>query len=105
MAAAANGTAIQTEKTPVVLLKTTKTQQKDKRSSTTTGHVAKYKKKSSKLQAATNNNLSHQAIKKPCFEDFLLSLSKNLAFHRVFPQDEKEAAILLMALSFGHVHG
>ncbi|KAF5946688.1 hypothetical protein HYC85_016916 [Camellia sinensis] len=43
--------------------------------------------------------------KKLCFEDFLISLSKNLAFHRIFPQDEKEAAILLMALSCGLVHG
>ncbi|KAJ4953935.1 hypothetical protein NE237_030767 [Protea cynaroides] len=30
---------------------------------------------------------------------------KNSAFHRVFPQDEKEAAILLMDLSCGLVHG
>ncbi|CAL5398672.1 unnamed protein product [Camellia sinensis] len=43
--------------------------------------------------------------KKLCFEDFLISLSKNLAFHRIFPQDEKEAAILLMALSCGLVRG
>ncbi|KAM7509668.1 hypothetical protein LguiA_020121 [Lonicera macranthoides] len=46
-----------------------------------------------------------QGREKLCFEDFLISLSKNLAFHRVFPQDEKDAAILLMALSCGHVHG
>ncbi|KZV29646.1 GATA transcription factor 22-like [Dorcoceras hygrometricum] len=39
-------------------------------------------------------------------EDFLINLSKNLAFRfRVFPQDEKDAAILLMALSSGLVHG
>lgn len=39
------------------------------------------------------------------FEDLRLSLSKNLALQQVFPQDEKEAAILLMALSYGLVHG
>lgn len=39
------------------------------------------------------------------FEDFLISLSKNLAFHHVFPDDEKDAAILLMALSSGLVNG
>nr|GMC63549.1 putative GATA transcription factor 22 [Ipomoea batatas] len=38
------------------------------------------------------------------FEDFLIKLSKNSAYHRVFPQDEKDAAILLMALSCGLVH-
>ncbi|KAG6414331.1 hypothetical protein SASPL_127051 [Salvia splendens] len=39
--------------------------------------------------------------KKMDFEDFL---SHKLAIHRVFPQDENEAAILLMALSSGLVH-
>lgn len=40
------------------------------------------------------------------FEDFLINLSNKLTLiHRVFPQDEKEAAILLMALSSGLVHG
>lgn len=43
--------------------------------------------------------------KKLCFEDLRIILSKNSAFQRVFPQDEKEAAILLMALSYGLVHG
>uniref|UniRef100_A0A2P2JSF8 GATA-type domain-containing protein n=1 Tax=Rhizophora mucronata TaxID=61149 RepID=A0A2P2JSF8_RHIMU len=44
--------------------------------------------------------------KKPCFEDLTLVLKNNSsAFQRVFPQDEKEAAILLMALSYGLVHG
>lgn len=44
--------------------------------------------------------------KKLCFEDLSIILSKNSAFHQqVFPQDEKEAAILLMALSYGLVHG
>ncbi|XP_058069250.1 putative GATA transcription factor 22 [Magnolia sinica] len=43
--------------------------------------------------------------KKLRFDDFRISLSKNSAFHQVFPQDEKEAAILLMALSCGLVNG
>ncbi|CAJ1975813.1 unnamed protein product [Sphenostylis stenocarpa] len=37
------------------------------------------------------------------FEDLTVRLSKNL--QQVFPQDEKEAAILLMALSHGLLHG
>lgn len=41
--------------------------------------------------------------KKLRFDDFTLSLSKNSAFHQVFPQDERDAAILLMALSCGLV--
>ena len=46
-----------------------------------------------------------QGRKKFDFEDLTLSLSKNLALQQVFPQDEKEAAILLMALSYGLIHG
>ncbi|PSR91311.1 GATA transcription factor [Actinidia chinensis var. chinensis] len=38
------------------------------------------------------------------FEDFALSLSKNLTFRPTFPKDEEEAAILLMALSCGLLH-
>ncbi|XP_065850259.1 GATA transcription factor 21-like [Euphorbia lathyris] len=41
---------------------------------------------------------------KLCFEDLSsIILSKNSAFQQVFPQDEKEAAVLLMALSYGLV--
>ncbi|MBA0774030.1 hypothetical protein Gotri_009270 [Gossypium trilobum] len=50
-------------------------------------------------------NSQSQSRKKLCFEDLRIILSKNSAFHGVFPQDEKEAAILLMALSYGLVHG
>lgn len=39
--------------------------------------------------------------RKLCFEDIVVRLSESSAFHRVFPQDEKDAAILLMALSSG----
>ncbi|KAL6974533.1 hypothetical protein U1Q18_028718 [Sarracenia purpurea var. burkii] len=69
-------------------------------------------RRSKNCNAAQQNNGSKLATpshgrKKNCFEDFLISLSeKYLAFHQVFPQDEKEAAILLMALSCGGlIHG
>ncbi|KAL6005908.1 Calcineurin B-like protein [Asimina triloba] len=39
--------------------------------------------------------------KKIRFEDFTLSLRNNSAFHQLLPQDEKDAAILLMELSCG----
>lgn len=39
--------------------------------------------------------------KDPCFDDVLISLSNRSAVHRVFPQDERDAALLLMALSCG----
>lgn len=45
---------------------------------------------------------SETAQRKLCFEDIVISLNKSSAnFHRLFPQDEKDAAILLMALSCG----
>ncbi|OAY79926.1 putative GATA transcription factor 22, partial [Ananas comosus] len=40
------------------------------------------------------------------FDDFTISLSKSSAFqYQVFPQDERDAAILLMALSCGLIRG
>nr|GLL27767.1 putative GATA transcription factor 22 [Ipomoea trifida] len=48
---------------------------------------------------------SSAAAAKNGVEDFLKKLSNSLALHRVFPQDEKDAAILLMAISCGLVHG
>ncbi|KAH7851511.1 hypothetical protein Vadar_012688 [Vaccinium darrowii] len=74
-----------------------KLQHKAKRSNN--GHVSQYKKRS-KLATPKSHGR-----KKLCLEDFLISLTKNLAIQQVFPQDEKEAAILLMALSCGLVHG
>ncbi|XP_059634824.1 putative GATA transcription factor 22 [Cornus florida] len=91
-AAAANGTFVATESSSSMK---TKVHHKDNRSNK--GHVSHYKKRS-KLGISSDH-----ARKKLCFEDFLISVSKNLAFHSVFPQDEKEAAILLMALSCGIV--
>ncbi|KAL4297979.1 hypothetical protein GQ457_12G022470 [Hibiscus cannabinus] len=90
-AAASNGTVVAAETTTG---KKSKVQNKTKRSSK--GCVSKLKNKL---------NSQSQGRKKLCFEDLRVILSKNSAFHRVFPQDEKEAAILLMALSYGLVHG
>ncbi|KAJ0263254.1 putative GATA transcription factor 22 [Hirschfeldia incana] len=39
------------------------------------------------------------------FDDLAIILRQSSAYQQVFPQDEKEAAILLMALSHGMVHG
>ncbi|XP_010262144.1 PREDICTED: putative GATA transcription factor 22 [Nelumbo nucifera] len=91
-AAAASGTLLPAD-TPSLQRKV---HHKEKRSET--GYVPQYKKRC-KLAP------SPRSRKKLCFEDFTINLSKNSAFHRVFPQDEKEAAILLMALSCGLVHG
>lgn len=105
-AAAANGTSTRTDTKPAALIKKTKStpqKEKTKKSSILKGSssvVSKFKNQGK--MAATS---CHQDKKKLCLEDFFLSLSKNLAFYTVFPQDEKEAAILLMALSFGHAHG
>ncbi|KAI6681964.1 hypothetical protein NL676_035845 [Syzygium grande] len=51
--------------------------------------------------------VSHRDTKELCLEDFATRLSKRYSanLQRVFPQEEKEAAILLMALSCGLVHG
>ncbi|KAL4333652.1 hypothetical protein GQ457_07G039940 [Hibiscus cannabinus] len=95
-AAAATGTAVAAETTTTANMKN-KVQLKAKRSSDDC--VPHFKNKRCKL------NPQPQSRKKLCFEDLRIILSKNSAFHRVFPQDEKEAAILLMALSYGLVHG
>lgn len=71
------------------------------------------KEKKSKIESATKFKKKRKlGGKKQCggrkkfgYEDLTISLSKNLALQQVFPQDEKEAAILLMALSYGLLHG
>lgn len=93
-ATASNGTIVATETTTSMK---NKVQNKAKRSSN--GCVAKLKNKKCKLSSQP------QGRNKLCFEDLRIILSKSSAFHGVFPQDEKEAAILLMALSYGLVHG
>lgn len=98
-AAAANGTSPPTYDTTAP--QKIKVQNKDKLKNN--GQFKKRCKLNS-TSAESSQNL-HAVQKKSGFEDFLFNLSQNLAFHRVFPQDEKEAAILLMALSCGLVHG
>ncbi|URD89793.1 hypothetical protein MUK42_28051 [Musa troglodytarum] len=44
---------------------------------------------------------SSATAKKLCFDDVQLSSNKNTAIQKVFPQEERDAAILLMALSCG----
>ncbi|KAF6174879.1 hypothetical protein GIB67_026367 [Kingdonia uniflora] len=89
-AAAAAGTLISTE-TPVP-----KVVHREKRSGNG-AYIPQYKKRC-KITVPPSSQ------KKLCFEDLSISLSKSSAFHRVFPQDEREAAVLLMALSCGLVH-
>ncbi|XP_057724146.1 putative GATA transcription factor 22 [Arachis stenosperma] len=83
---------------------------KEKQLKSKTGSSELMKKKRNKLGAAGRGKQSHHRHHHHqhdyCFEDLRLSLlSKNLAVHQVFPQDEKEAAILLMALSYGLLLG
>ncbi|XVF35015.1 hypothetical protein REPUB_Repub18cG0108600 [Reevesia pubescens] len=92
-AAAENGTVVAAAETTPSNMKSKVQHNKAKRSSN--GCVAQLKNKKCKLSSQS------QGRKKLCFEDLRIILSKNSAFHRVFPQDEKEAAILLMALSYG----
>ncbi|ONK80964.1 uncharacterized protein A4U43_C01F23770 [Asparagus officinalis] len=63
-------------------------------------------KKRCRFSTAGGDSAQKQIKKKKekrSFDDIVISLSKSSAFHRVFPQDEKDAAILLMALSCGLV--
>lgn len=69
-----------------------------------TSHAGQICKKQSK-QLANQADSSTRGEKKHFFGDFALGLSKSSAFLRAFPQDEAEAAILLMELSCGFVHG
>ena len=68
----------------------------------------KVKKKENKWRASYKKPFKiyspPQGGGKISFEDFALSLSKNLTFRPAFPKDEEEAAILLMALSCGLLH-
>ncbi|XVF89096.1 hypothetical protein PTKIN_Ptkin19aG0103300 [Pterospermum kingtungense] len=70
-----------------------------------TSHVGQYKKQFKLVHSDYNqHHHNHQSKKKLCFKEFALSLSKNSALQRVFPQDVEDAAILLMELSCGLVH-
>ncbi|XP_014507425.1 GATA transcription factor 21 isoform X1 [Vigna radiata var. radiata] len=95
-AASGNGTVIlKTEKS----VKGNKLQKKEKKVRT---QVAPQMKKKRKHGVGAKPS---QSRNKFGFEDLTLRLRKSLAMHQVFPQDEKEAAILLMALSYGLVQG
>ncbi|ESQ42729.1 hypothetical protein EUTSA_v10013793mg [Eutrema salsugineum] len=59
----------------------------------------------SEISKSTTSSDSSISSNKLCFDDLTIMLSKSSAYQQVFPQDEKEAAILLMALSYGMVHG
>lgn len=73
------------------------------------GQSLQVKKRCKTLNSTDGGSISppgNGENKKVCFEDMLINLSKKLAVvHRVFPEEEKDAAILLMALSYGLVHG
>ncbi|KAJ4832860.1 hypothetical protein Tsubulata_028620 [Turnera subulata] len=95
-AAAANGTIFAPDTTPKVMK--AKVQHKEKKTGNNS-HLP-FKKRCKFTSQARGRK------EKLCFEDLRIILNKNSALHqRVFPQDEKEAAILLMALSYGLVHG
>ncbi|KAK6941381.1 Zinc finger, GATA-type [Dillenia turbinata] len=94
-AAAANGTIVATENKPSLKIKV----HHKYKNSNNNANTSQVKKKYKIMSPQSNGK------KKFCFEDFAISLTNKLPFHQVFPQDEKEAAILLMALSYGLVHG
>ncbi|KAK1413861.1 hypothetical protein QVD17_29597 [Tagetes erecta] len=126
-AAAENDNNFVLDDRPIITpLKVSKTHHKDHRKPIyNKGHVTKYKKRQYSKQitttsppqqspsspslspspspSPTTSSSSHPA-RKMTMEDYLASLSKNLTFYNVLPQDEKEAAILLMAISCGYAH-
>lgn len=87
MAAAANGGLVPTD--PLINRKVQKERPLE------SDCTAQYSKRCKVAEPRTKKKLR--------FDDFTISLSKNSAFHSVFPQDERDAAILLMALSYGLV--
>ncbi|XP_073034082.1 putative GATA transcription factor 22 [Primulina eburnea] len=105
-AAAANCGVVATDKSP--LLAKIKMQHKEKA-------TGKYPKASllmkrsemeqceADIAGGSKSNIGQKKLGN--FEELLMKLSKNLTFHRAFPEDEKDAAILLMALSSGLLHG
>lgn len=100
-AASANGTTIADQTASVKRKKLQK--KKENKSKIEFDCSTVHMKKKHKLEAKPP---SHQSRKEfITFEDLKLSLSENLGVQQVFPQDEREAAILLMALSYGLVHG
>lgn len=75
-----------------------KTQQEEEERRPDEDRTVPFKKRFKIVTAASSQ-------KKLQFDDITINLSKKLAFHQAFPQEEKDAAILLMALSCGLIHG
>ncbi|KAJ0261543.1 GATA transcription factor 21 [Hirschfeldia incana] len=59
----------------------------------------------SEISKSTTSSDSSVSSNKLRFDDLAIMLRKSSAYQQVFPQEEKEAAVLLMALSYGMVHG
>ncbi|KAF5748481.1 hypothetical protein HS088_TW04G00436 [Tripterygium wilfordii] len=98
MGTAANGGV---EPPPPSMKRDHKGKHKNKRSSDESYNTSLPIKKRYKIASQPS-----RGRKKICFEDLPIILSKNsTAYQQVFPQDEREAATLLMALSYGLVHG
>ncbi|XP_009604300.1 putative GATA transcription factor 22 [Nicotiana tomentosiformis] len=100
-AAAANGETLTTE-TSSSSMKKKVNKHLHKEKITKVNVTVPYKKRCKFGQSSSSNT---EPKKLGNFEDFLINLTNNLALHQIFPQDEKEAAVLLMALSSGLVHG
>ncbi|KAK7291843.1 hypothetical protein RIF29_07309 [Crotalaria pallida] len=100
-AAAANGTIV------VAAEKSVKGKEKKSKIECAAAQMKEKRKLNvAKKPSTTSSSSSQSRNKLISFEDLRLRLlSKNVAFKQVFPQDEKEAAILLMALSYGLVQG
>ncbi|XWS17640.1 hypothetical protein CRYUN_Cryun33cG0084800 [Craigia yunnanensis] len=103
-AAAANGAAVATDATSMKIKVHNKKEKKSR-----TSHVAQNRKQFKvpldyNSPPPPHHHHHHQSQKKLCFKEFALSLRKNSALQRVFPQDVEDAAILLMELSCGLVH-
>nr|GMD01798.1 putative GATA transcription factor 22 [Ipomoea batatas] len=106
-AATANGGANETAPSSSPSTLKLKVQKTTTKSNNYPSHHQQPLKKRCKFVTATAEASapSSAAVAKNGVEDFLKKLSNSLALHRVFPQDEKDAAILLMAISCGLVHG
>ncbi|KAK6912819.1 Zinc finger, GATA-type [Dillenia turbinata] len=96
MAATANGLVLDDDNN-ASSMRSHKVQHKEKKTGAT-----QYKKKCNKLSTSTSHQ--HSNTTNLCFEEFFLSFNKNSHFRRVLPQEEEQAAILLMALSCGLLH-
>ncbi|XP_039051249.1 GATA transcription factor 21-like [Hibiscus syriacus] len=98
-AAAETGAGVATD--AAISLKIKVQNNKEKKS-----RIGQFRKQLFKSPSDHNSPYNHQqSQKKLCVKEFALSLSKNSALQRVFSQDVEDAAILLMELSCGLVHG